>query len=194
MKFLCDEMLRGLGRWLRAAGYDTAIAGDGAADRDLLHQAVVEGRIVVSRDRRLLEHRAAAGRVVLLAAEGIDGWARELSARLPVDWSYRPFSRCLLCNSPLQPAAPSARAGLPPSVAALSGSLHRCPRCHKIYWDGGHVRRMRARLAGFGAPPAGGVTAEEATTTATEKTPAARRTRRPPPSASKSGTPGASGG
>jgi uncharacterized protein with PIN domain len=24
--FLCDEMLRGLGRWLRAAGYDTVIA------------------------------------------------------------------------------------------------------------------------------------------------------------------------
>jgi hypothetical protein len=25
-RFLCDEMLRGLGRWLRAAGYDTVIA------------------------------------------------------------------------------------------------------------------------------------------------------------------------
>jgi uncharacterized protein with PIN domain len=26
---LCDEMLKGLGRWLRAAGYDTVIAAAG---------------------------------------------------------------------------------------------------------------------------------------------------------------------
>jgi hypothetical protein len=26
LRFLCDEMLRGLGRWPRAAGYDTVIA------------------------------------------------------------------------------------------------------------------------------------------------------------------------
>ena len=25
MKFLCDEMLKGLGRWLRVAGYDTVM-------------------------------------------------------------------------------------------------------------------------------------------------------------------------
>jgi hypothetical protein len=28
-RFLCDEMLHGLGRWLRAAGYDTVIAESG---------------------------------------------------------------------------------------------------------------------------------------------------------------------
>jgi hypothetical protein len=149
MKFLCDEMLQGLGRWLRAAGYDTAIAGYGAADRDLLRQAAAEERIVVSRDRHLLEHRAAAGRVILLAAEGIDGWASELSARLCVDWSYRPFSRCLLCNAALVPASVFDRAALPSAMAHVPEPLRRCPRCDKIYWQGGHVRRMRARLAGF---------------------------------------------
>jgi H+/gluconate symporter-like permease len=29
VRFLCDEMLKGLGRWLRAAGYVTAIATGG---------------------------------------------------------------------------------------------------------------------------------------------------------------------
>lgn len=36
LRLLCDEMLKGIGRWLRAAGYDTAIAQDGVADEDLL--------------------------------------------------------------------------------------------------------------------------------------------------------------
>jgi hypothetical protein len=182
MKFLCDEMLRGLGRWLRAAGYDTAIAGDGAPDRDLLRQAAAEERIVVSRDRQLLEHRAAAGRVVLLSAEGTDGCAHELSARLAIDWSYRPFSRCLVCNTPLVPASVFDRAALPSAVVHLPGPLHRCPRCDKIYWEGGHVRRMRARLARFAATPTDDVTVEAATpTTAIETDPAARRRRRQPP-------------
>jgi uncharacterized protein with PIN domain len=35
LRFLCDEMLAGLGRWLRIAGYDAAIAGPGRRDRDL---------------------------------------------------------------------------------------------------------------------------------------------------------------
>lgn len=187
MKFLCDEMLLGLGRWLRAAGYDTAIAAAGAADRDLLRQAAAEERIVVSRDRRLLEHRAAAGRVVLLAAEGIDGCARELSALLQVDWSYRPFSRCLVCNSPLVAATVFDRAALSPATAHLPEPLRRCPRCDKIYWNGGHVRRMRARLGqfgGFAASPAAGVSGEEAAEKAIGNRPAERRRCRQPPSAS----------
>ena len=38
-KFLCDEMLWGLGRWLRAAGYDTATAARGLAGGELLRRA-----------------------------------------------------------------------------------------------------------------------------------------------------------
>ena len=180
MKFLCDEMLRGLGRWLRAAGYDTEIAGDGAADRDLLRQAAAEERIVVSRDRHLLEHRAAAGRLILLAADGIEGSVRELSAFLPIDWSFLPFSRCLICNSPLVPATVFDRAALPVAMEALPEPLRRCTRCDRIYWEGGHVRRMRARLAGFARVAE--VTGEKTTTI--ENNPAAVRRCRRPPSAS----------
>jgi uncharacterized protein with PIN domain len=187
MKFLCDEMLRGLGRWLRAAGYDTVIAVDGAADRDLLRQAAAEERIVVSRDRKLLEHRAASGRVVLLSAEGLDDCARELSASLHLDWSYRPFSRCLVCNSPLVAATVFDRAALSPAMVGVTEPLQRCPRCDKIYWNGGHVQRMRTRLgryAAFGATPADGVTGKKAAKPVVGSKLAGRRRNRPPPSAS----------
>ena len=44
MRFLCDEMLRGVGRSLRVAGYDTLIAPSGTEDADLLalatHQSI----------------------------------------------------------------------------------------------------------------------------------------------------------
>lgn len=30
--------------------------------------------------------------------------------------------------------------------------VHVCPRCGRLYWEGGHVRRIRRRLAGFAEP------------------------------------------
>ena len=62
LRFLCDEMLAGLGRWLRIAGYDTAIASGGRRDRDLVKQAHAEQRILLTRDRRVVEIRPATGR------------------------------------------------------------------------------------------------------------------------------------
>ena len=53
MRFLCDEMLVRLARLLRAAGYDTSLATDGEADAALLRLARDEGRILLTRDKRL---------------------------------------------------------------------------------------------------------------------------------------------
>jgi uncharacterized protein with PIN domain len=152
MKFLCDEMLAGLARWLRAAGYDTALATRGTNDRLLLETAVAEARLLLSRDRRLLEFRKGPGRVILLRSQGMNAWAAELRDRLSLDWQLRPFTRCLLCNAPLEPADESMRGAVPVSAQATGGSVTWCPVCEKLYWSGSHVRRMRARLAAFNGP------------------------------------------
>lgn len=153
LKFVCDEMLQGLGRWLRAAGYDTLIATDGQPDRELLALARSEGRYLLSRDRLLLEHKASDGVVVLLFANDLPGCAQELSGLLEIDWLHAPFSRCLLCNQPLaavtEAEVPLLHKQLPEDVREAQGELLFCPACNKLYWNGGHVRRMRARLQAF---------------------------------------------
>lgn len=75
-------MLAGLGRWLRIAGYDTAIASGGRRDRDLVKQAHAEQRILLTRDRRVVEIRPANDRTVVLENDGIDACAKELGQRL----------------------------------------------------------------------------------------------------------------
>ncbi|WP_119459487.1 Mut7-C RNAse domain-containing protein [Rhodospirillaceae bacterium SYSU D60014] len=144
--FLCDHMLIRLGRWLRAAGYDTAIASGAASDRALLAQAVAENRLVVTRDRKLGEFREAPGRVLLLRAGTIEACAAELTERRAIDWLYRPFTRCLDCNMPLLPVSPELWQSVPETSRATGGDLRCCPQCRKLYWPGGHVRRMRHRL------------------------------------------------
>ncbi len=144
--FLCDEMLWGLGRWLRAAGYDTATAAQGLADGELLRRAGVEGRVLLTRDRALAARAGADVVVVALGSEDLDAGARELRARLGIDWLRAPFTRCLVDNAALVPASNDARRDLPPKARTLGGAINICPDCGRLYWPGSHVRRMQARL------------------------------------------------
>lgn len=146
MKFLCDEMLAGLGRWLRAAGYDTGLTDRGSRDRDILERAIAEDRILLTRDRHLLQFRGATGRVCVLGAEGIEPSARELKARFGLDWLHRPFSRCMVCNTALVDAGEDMWERVPEAARSLGGPLTRCPGCDRLYWHGSHTRRMRTRL------------------------------------------------
>ncbi len=139
-------MLMRLGRWLRAAGYDTIIAVGGQPDAALIRQARLEARLLVTRDRKMLEHRHAAEQVMLLSANTTDECAVELARRAGIDWLHAPFTRCLLCNRPLQAGDAADRARIPEHSRMFARDIRRCAHCDKIYWPGGHVRRMRRRL------------------------------------------------
>jgi predicted nuclease of predicted toxin-antitoxin system len=124
VRLLCDEMLRGLGRWLRAAGHDTLIARGGTSDLDLLAFARAEGRILLTCDRELARLAGGDPQVVALATEAPDPAAGELSARLGIDWLAAPFSRCLLDNAALRPADGRR----PKDGARTRGPAPRLPR------------------------------------------------------------------
>jgi uncharacterized protein with PIN domain len=147
MKFVCDEMLKRLGRWLRAAGYDTVIKEDGADDRQLLNLALRENRLLITRDAKLIEFRDAPGTVVLLRANNLEDCIRELTQRLKIDWFYRPFSRCMICNNPITVAPAQKWNELPNSVRSHIRHLYYCPHCDQLFWEGGHVQRMQRKLA-----------------------------------------------
>ncbi len=144
MRFLCDEMVVGLGRWLRAAGYDTSQPERGASDRLVVEQAIAEDRKILTRDGAIGARRLAAGRVFALRGDRLEEWAAQLTPALGVDWLRRPFSRCLSCNTELLPHPHE-----PPRLLGLGvdGALMHCPSCDKIYWRGGHTRRMHERLS-----------------------------------------------
>jgi hypothetical protein len=146
MRLLCDEMLKGVGRWLRAAGYDVALVDDGAHDDDLLARTAAKDRLLLTCDRRLFARAGSAAAVVVLGTETVDGAARELSARLGIDWLHAPFTRCLRDNAPLVAAGEEAIAELPATARQGDGPIMRCPECNRVYWPGSHVRRMLTKL------------------------------------------------
>jgi uncharacterized protein len=142
-RFLCDEMLHRLGHWLRGAGHDTAMAGRGSGDAELLRRAEAEDRLLLTRDRGLSQRRGAAGRVILLEGDRVEDQARSLSERLRLDWLSRAFTRCLVCNTPVRAASPEEAAAAPPNVLARALPVTRCPGCRRLYWPGSHEARLR---------------------------------------------------
>jgi uncharacterized protein len=148
-RFFCDEMLRGLGRWLRAAGYDTLIAEGALPDRALAKRCAGEDRVLLTKDRRLAASVTGAARVVLVPGDSIDETARALRIVLEIDWHYAPFTRCIVDNRPLEPAPPLLAMRVPERSRAAGGPLRVCPECGRLYWPGSHVRRMQQRLAAW---------------------------------------------
>ena len=151
VQLFCDEMLARLGRWLRAAGYDTAIAEGGLADAAIIARCAAEGRSLLTRDRQLAAIAVSRVPVLRLAETSLPGQARTLRTALGADWQYAPFTRCLVDNAPLAPAPPETAAAVPEKSRAAGGPLRLCPECGRLYWPGGHVRRMLARLAEWNA-------------------------------------------
>lgn len=144
MKLLCDEMLKGLARWLRAAGHDTELAHDGEPDRELITRALTSNRLLITRDRKLMEHRNADQAVCLLECNSLDSCARVLTDKTNIDWLHKPFTRCLICNTALLTVESNPNTTIPDDVR--DSPLLRCPECERIYWEGGHVKRMRKKL------------------------------------------------
>jgi uncharacterized protein with PIN domain len=50
----------------------------------------------------------------------------------------------------LEPVAKEdVRSQLPARTAAFDEEFRRCPDCRRVYWKGGHYRRMRELMAAY---------------------------------------------
>ncbi len=146
-RLFADAMLGRLARWLRILGYDTEFESD-IGDEALVRRCIREGRILLTRDRRLLQEWRVP-RAVLLRAEGPLEQLREAVTRLGLSGDARLFSRCPVCNTPVRAVdRPEVRGAVPERVWRECDAFVRCPRCARVYWEGSHTRRIRERLAG----------------------------------------------
>jgi uncharacterized protein with PIN domain len=144
-RFIADAMLGRLARWLRVLGYDTAYQAH-IADTDLAQQAIQEQRILLTRDRALL--RAWRLENVCLVQDTMPlVQLRQVVRQFELPWNEGLFSRCMLCNNPLEPVSRQDVSNcVPLYVLQHQRCFVRCPTCGRIYWEGSHVARMCQQL------------------------------------------------
>lgn len=140
-------MLAGLGKWLRAAGYDTRIINDRTDDQSILELALKENRLLLTRDHHFITLKPENHKVVFLKGNSIKTCIAELNEKLSINWLLHPFSRCLVCNSPFEEPDKELICKLVPAdVRISSNAFSYCPHCKKIYWEGSHTKRMLKQL------------------------------------------------
>lgn len=144
-RLLVDAMLGSLARWLRILGYDARYADNVASDDEIARVAEEEERIVVTRDRRLSQRTKS----ILVA---MDDDLDEQIVKVLVATGDRPsekdlFTRCSLCNAPLDRAVAGEVAGLvPDGVLTEDRDFKKCPTCGQVYWKGTHWDRIIERF------------------------------------------------
>lgn len=150
LRFVADAHLGRLARYLRLLGFDTLFEND-PGDREIARISAEEGRILLSRDRQLLAHRAVTHGLWIPALTPRQQ-VRYLIERLDLCSAFRPFTRCTVCNGTLDALGrDSPDLDVPPRVKARFDRFWRCAGCGRIYWRGSHYDRLAAFVAGLAA-------------------------------------------
>ena len=154
-KFVLDVHLGRLAAGLRMLGFDTAYQ-TGWADAELVRISSSEHRILLTRDRALLKHRSIT-HGYWLRNSGSRLQIAEIVSRFDLARSIRPFTRCVRCNSVLQPVPKEQICRLIPArTAARHDDFQQCPKCARVYWKGSHYTRMSGWIEKLVSPPAPG--------------------------------------
>jgi uncharacterized protein with PIN domain len=144
--FAADRMVARLARWLRLAGADV-LSDQSLCGSALLELARVQGRIVLTRDKRL----RTAPDVLFVESNYFREQLRQVLSRFPFDTHRRAFTRCPRCNQPLTIVTGElVSRRLPPFVYASARKFAECDRCGKIYWQATHLTRAMRELDSLG--------------------------------------------
>lgn len=145
MRFVMDRHLGHLARWLRTLGYDAFFRVD--ASVDLLRAELAKPDTVFVGTDSSAARAVGAQRMIRVPKEDEAAQLRIVCRELPKLPSALMFTRCVICNVPVEPVSKEAvRERLPPAVSAGTGVCTRCPSCGRVYWEGTHTARLRARL------------------------------------------------
>ena len=145
-KFICDDMVGRLCKWLRILGYDTLYFR--GSDDELAVIARHEERIVLTRDQNLIERKTLNFWLLLKSDTALEQLKEVLIAfkLIPIQMDQI-FSRCLLCNSILiSIEKEKVQDQVPEYVYNTCRQFHQCPQCKKIFWNGTHVENTRLKL------------------------------------------------
>lgn len=146
-RFIVDTNVGHLVRKLRMLGYDTLFINP-IDDAELIRIAGEEGRVLISGDRGIFKRKfLKSGKIegVLVDTDQAPlQQLRQITERFCRE-RPTPFVRCLECNTLLvSKDRESAKEKVPPYVYQTAKAYAYCSRCDQFFWEGDHVKRMRA--------------------------------------------------
>ncbi len=140
-KFILDVHLGKLSKYMRMLGFDTYYKND-LDDKKIVDISLEERRTILTRDVGLLKR----GRVThgyFVRNTDTEQQVEEVVNRFHLENEIEEFTRCIECNSKLNPIKKDkVNDQLPPKVRKNYNEFFVCLNCSKIYWKGSHVDDM----------------------------------------------------
>ena len=147
MKYLCDQMLGTLAKWMRIYGLDTFYAISEMDDSELIEICKNEKRALITKDKDLII-RARRENIKTIEIKSIDinDQIRTIISDIEID-SKRFLSRCILCNSEvLEIKKIEVKDKVPERIYKNNKKFWHCKNCNKIYWKGSHFENMIEKI------------------------------------------------
>jgi uncharacterized protein with PIN domain len=141
-RFIADEMLGSLARWLRIVGQDTLYVRD-MDDDDIVSLGKREGRVVLTRDKELASRMGDLG--ALIRSDELMEQMAQVVGEFQIEMEGE--SRCTVCNGPLEKVGKEEVADRVPERSLERNShFYRCTVCGKVYWKGSHWDDIYERM------------------------------------------------
>jgi uncharacterized protein with PIN domain len=163
--FIADGMLGNIARKLRIFGFDTVYMAQ-AHDDEILKTGIKQDRVILTADKELFK------RIVKVGARGVlvNGGAGEFEDLVYIlskngiksVGTNGIGSRCSRCNGQLEERTSDQVKNddgcnndddviVPDKVIACHSQFFQCIACGKVYWEGGHLKHIRALVRNLDA-------------------------------------------
>lgn len=147
VKFLCDQMLGTLAKWLRILGFDVYFAERIESDDEIIDRAKAENRVILTRDKHLVQRAKRENlKAINIESTELDDQIRKVTSIYPVE-EDKILSRCSVCNTILTKIdREKVKGKVPDRIYNRHSEFWYCKRCDKVYWKGSHWENMKERI------------------------------------------------
>jgi len=144
ISFYLEASLTGLAKWLRFFGYPAQIC-----DKKLKVEEVLKhkDKIFLITSKETAEILSKVGvRYLLIPRENLKTQLNFVVNRLNLRTELR-LNICTVCGSKLIPKKKEeVKSLVPERVYKTYEEFNYCPCCGRVYWEGDHIKRLKARL------------------------------------------------
>lgn len=146
MKFICDDNLGRLAKWLRTLDYDTLFYST-ISDRELIKKSLDEERVILTRDNNLIQMKVVQNHLLIKSDQPLEQLKQVIQHfKLKRD-EEKLFTRCSVCNTELKKVEKEKiKERLYPYVYKTQDNFVYCSTCDKIYWPATHIDHMKEKL------------------------------------------------
>ena len=144
IRFILDENLGKLAKWLRFLGYDAAIYKSISIDNKI-RLANKERRVYLTRDKKIAKLKKKFSRK-LIVSQDYKEQLQELKDYIEFAEEYV-FLRCPNCNIALKSTDKDKIKKLAPEfIYQTNDEFKVCYKCGRVFWKGSHYKEIKKLL------------------------------------------------